>query len=33
MMQKIFSWLLDKRVGWGGKVEKPLDKWLYNHIK
>lgn len=33
MIQNFLLWLLNKRVGWGEKVVKPFDKWIYNHIK
>lgn len=31
-MSKICYWLLTKRVGWGERITKPFDKWLYKHI-
>ena len=32
-MNKFCHWLLLKRVGWGGKIEKPFDKFLWFFVK
>lgn len=33
MLSFICYFILNKRVKWGDPIEKPFDKWLYDHIK